>query len=281
MTISKLSLPLLATLISTNICFTAPLMATESTSTTTTPTWYQPTLQVNWYWQLQGEINAPSNAELLDVDLFDTSADKIKALHEQGKKVICYFSAGSHENWREDAKQFPENVLGKALDGWKGERWLDIRFPTVQILMRSRMELAKAKNCDGVEPDNVDAYTNNTGFPLTADDQTTYNLWLAQTAHDLNLSIGLKNAADIVNKLVDHFDFSLTEQCHQYNECDKYLPFIQQGKPVLNAEYAQRYTENLESRNQLCADANSLGLRTLILPLNLDGSFIYNCSSNN
>lgn len=239
--------------------------------------WYQPSTQVTWHWQLQGDVNPNRDAELFDIDLFDTSTQKIQQLHDQGKKVICYFSAGSHEDWRDDAKQFPTAAVGKALDGWKGERWLDIRSPAVQTLMQARLALAKTKQCDGVEPDNVDGYSNHTGFSLNKADQIAYNRWLAQAAHSLNLSIALKNASDITADLVDYFDFSVVEQCHEYNECDKYTIFVQQGKPVLNAEYHQRYITNHNAKERLCDHAKQLGLNTQILPLALDGSFAYRC----
>lgn len=44
-----------------------------------------------------------------------------------GRKVICYFSAGSYENWRPDRHDFPSDVLGNNLEHWEGEKWLDIR----------------------------------------------------------------------------------------------------------------------------------------------------------
>jgi hypothetical protein len=39
----------------------------------------------------------------------------------------------------------------------------------------------------------VDGYANDSGFPLTASEQLTYNKWLSRTAHALGLSIALKN----------------------------------------------------------------------------------------
>ena len=41
--------------------------------------------------------------------------------------ITCYFSAGTFEDWRDDADQFPASVIGKALPEWDGENWLDIR----------------------------------------------------------------------------------------------------------------------------------------------------------
>lgn len=100
------------------------------------------------------------------------------------------------------------------------------------------MDLAVSKGCDGVDPDNVDGYTNNTGFPLTGQQQLTYNRWLAQQAHARGLAIGLKNDLDQIGQLVNDFDWALNEQCFQYNECETLLPFVQAGKPVFGIEYS-------------------------------------------
>ncbi|MFP3534108.1 endo alpha-1,4 polygalactosaminidase, partial [Burkholderia sp. SIMBA_042] len=89
-------------------------------------------------------------------------------LKSQGKRVVCYFSAGSSENWRSDYSQFTAADQGNPLDGWAGERWLDTRSANVRRIMTARMDLAKSKGCDGIDPDNVDGYTNNPGLPLTA-----------------------------------------------------------------------------------------------------------------
>ncbi len=43
-------------------------------------------------------INTSYNVDLYDIDLFDVSEGDIAAIKASGKKVICYFSAGSYEN---------------------------------------------------------------------------------------------------------------------------------------------------------------------------------------
>ena len=105
--------------------------------------------------------------------------------------------------------------------------------------MRKRIEMAVEKGCDGVEPDNVDAYTNGgeTDVPLTGADQLAYNIMLAEEAHALGMSIGLKNDVDQLLELVDHFDWTLNEQCFQYNECGGYEVFVDQDKAVFGVEY--------------------------------------------
>jgi hypothetical protein len=191
--------------------------------------------------------------------------------------VICYFSAGSYEDWRSDVADIPEAALGKTLDGWEDERWMDIRVPEVQELIQTRMILASEKGCDGVEPDNVDAYANDSGFELTARDQLAFNRFFANAAHDLNLSVGLKNDLDQISFLVAYFDFSVNEQCFEYDECDTLSPFIEAGKPVFNAEYKTVWVNDAGERSLLCADANARQFSTLILPLDLDDEFRLSC----
>src|SRR2546430_3388139 len=133
---------------------------------------------------------------MYDIDLFETPQSTIDALHAAGRRVICYLSAGTYEPGRPDSSQFPSSVRGNELPDWPGEYWLDTRSPTVRHIMQARMDLAVTKQCDGIEPDNVDGYTNSPGFALTATTQLDYNNFLATEAHVRNLSVGLKNDTD-------------------------------------------------------------------------------------
>ena len=241
--------------------------------------WYKPDVSTTWYWQLQGEVNISHNVQVYDIDLFDTNLTTIRQLHQQGKKVICYFSAGSYEDWREDKEKFPNELLGNYLDGWEGERWLDISNNTVYAIMQSRLDLAVQKKCDGVEPDNVDGYLNNTDFSLTYQDQLKYNKFLAKEAHARGLAIGLKNDLEQIEELKVLFDFALNEQCNEYNECDNLKQFIVMNKPVFNAEYSQKYIDNINSeKEELCKTSLENKFQTLILPKYLDGSFVIGCN---
>ena len=241
------------------------------------PSYWRPGLTDTWQWQLSGELNTSHAATVYDIDLFDTPVSAIRALQAAGRKVVCYFSAGSSENWRPDFSRFKPGDMGSSLDGWAGERWLDTRSLNVRQIMHARLALAARKGCNGVEPDNVDGYANKSGLPLTADAQLDYNRFLAAEAHSLGLSIGLKNDVDQLADLVEHFDFAVNEQCHEYKECDGYQAFISHGKPVFNAEYAASYRTNPKARAALCADARARGFQTLLLPQELDDSFRYSC----
>ncbi len=223
-----------------------------------------------WYWQLQGSINMSVQAKVYDIDLYDTNVATISSLKQSGRMVICYFSAGTYEDWRSDANLFPSASFGNNVDGWAGEKWIDVRNQAVRDIMTKRMDLAKSKGCDGLEPDNVDGYSNNPGFPLTAQDQINFNSFLADQAHARGMIIALKNSTDLVTALVNKFDFAVVEECFKYNECEAYSPFIAQGKAVLNAEYSS-YSSTI------CTRASSLKFSTVFFNLALNGSVYRPC----
>jgi len=227
--------------------------------------WWRPTPGTSWQWQLTGTIDTSFDVHMYDLDLFDTPQTIINRLHGDGRIVVCYFSAGSYENWRPDADDLPASARGNPLDGWPGERWLDVRDPGVRAVMRARLDRAASRGCDGVEPDNVDGYDNDPGFALTAADQLDYNRFLAAEAHARGLSVGLKNDLAQIDQLLDDFDWSLDEQCFELDECDALTPFISAGKPVFNVEYG-----GSPLAAQVCPSANARNFDTLIKDLDLD-----------
>lgn len=252
-----------------------------SSTATGTPTgaggWWRPSGDATWQWQLQGAINTGYDVDVYDVDLFDTDVALIEDLQSAGRRVVCYFSAGSAEDWRPDFDQFDAGDVGEPLDGWEGERWVDIRSVEVHAIMKARLDLAASKGCDGVEPDNVASFDDDTGFDLTADDQLLYNRLIASEAHARDLTVGLKNDGLQIRELVGSYDFALNEECHEYDECGDYAPFIEAGKPVFNAEYRSSLNDAQALANQICDGAADGGLRTLVLPLDLDDSFRVSC----
>lgn len=237
---------------------------------------WTPKVSDTWHWQISGDLNTEYPVVVYDVDLFDTPTGIIADLHAQGKYVVCYFSAGSSENWRPDYSKFRKADEGNSLNGWAGAKWVDTRSVTVREIMTARLDLAKSKGCDGVEADNVDGYINSPGFPLTATTQLDYNTALAEEAHARGLKIGLKNNVDQLSALQPFFDFAVSEQCHRYNECVEYSVFTRAGKPVFNAEYSSEW-EPPPARAQLCAQSLAANIRTLVLPKSLDDEFRYSC----
>ena len=141
--------------------------------------------------------------------------------------------------------------------------------------MADRIELAAEKGCDGVDPDNVDGYTNQTGFPLNSRQQLSYNRFLFRTAHKYGMAVSLKNDLQQVNELVDYADFAVNESCHEWRECHLLQPFIDAGKPVLHIDY--RFSQDATGRGYHCEHMNALGFQSLTLPLALDDSYRFSC----
>lgn len=230
-----------------------------------TPVW-APDVGASWQWQIQGTIDTSLDVDVYDIDLFDPPDATFDALEDRG--IVCYFSAGSWEDWRDDADEFPDTALGEDLDGWPGERWLDIRDDTVREGMAARLDRAAERGCDAVEPDNVDAYTHATGFSLTYAEQRDYNLWLADQAHDRGLAIALKNDLDQLEDLVDAFDFAVNESCHDYDECDRLAIFTDAGKAALVAEYVDDWDDAQDRADAVCGTHE--GLSTIVKHWDLD-----------
>ena len=234
------------------------------------PGWVPPA-HPTWYWQLDGAVKVNQPAELYDVDGFDTPAATVAALHAAGKHVICYVSAGTSENWRSDFRSFPAGVMGANVDGWAGERWLDIRqWNVLSPIVAARVAMCAGKGFDAVEFDNVDGYQNTSGFPLSAADQLTYNRNLAGAAHASGLLAVLKNDVDQVAALAPSFDLALNEECAKYAECDVYSTFTSKGKPVLEAEYGKTNAKR-------CAAANTAGRMAVYFNVALNGKQYLPC----
>jgi hypothetical protein len=189
-----------------------------------------------------------------DLDGETTSKATVDALHATGKKVICYVDAGTYETGRSDASKFQAvspQIWGSAVAGWPGEYWLDVsRVNDLAPIMQARFQECKAKGFDGIEPDNIDGWSNSTGFSISSAHQIAYNRALAAWAHALGLSIGLKNDLEQVPDLVGNFDWALDEECYAFNECSSLKAFAQAGKAVWIAEYA-----TTTSWDAVCADS--------------------------
>ncbi|MFN2150965.1 MAG: endo alpha-1,4 polygalactosaminidase [Anaerolineales bacterium] len=234
--------------------------------TTLKSTWWQPAAGLTWQWQLGSALDLDLRVDVWDIDL-GVHKSVVDKLHSLDASVICYISVGSYENWRSDASQFPEEVLGKNYEGWSGERWLDIRrIDLLAPIMLARLDDCAAKGFDAVEPDNMEIYTNDTGFPLTYQDQLRYALWLAEQAHARGLAIGQKNAPDQTKDLVNIFDFAITEDAFYYNWAADMLPYIQAGKPVFAAEY----TDLPGDFGEFCGRSQELGFSTILKHRDLD-----------
>lgn len=223
---------------------------------------WPPTLDPNpavqppkWDWQLAVPIvvNPDTTIRIYDIDMFQNEhSGAVQTLHGKGYHVICYVDVGSWENWRDDAAQFPTSILGNTYSGFPDEKWLDVRDvnpaksttgTALATILGARFDRAKNMGCDAIEPDNIDGYDTtahgSSGFPLTYADQIYFNLWVATQVHGRGMLVGLKNDINQAQdaQIYNAFDFVVSEQCVQYNECGFFSKFLALNKPVFEAEY--------------------------------------------
>ncbi|WOO86362.1 uncharacterized protein LOC62_08G009841 [Vanrija pseudolonga] len=168
---------------------------------------WQPPVGASWQIVLSQSIVASDvptitpDVDVYDVDLFDTPPETIAALHARGKHVVC-----SYEAWRTDAARFDNGDLGSALKGWQGENWVKTGSPTVRAVMTSRIQLAASKGCDAHRPGKR-RRLNCVEF-------------LASTAAGYKMSIGLKNAGDIIPSVLSSVGFSVNEHSELNAACN-------------------------------------------------------------
>lgn len=252
---------------------------------------WTPPVGATWNYMLRQTVDediaaSDNTAEVWDIDLFDNDANAIDALHSAGKRALCYFSAGTFENWRPDKSDFDESDLGEALEEWEGEQWLDTTSDNVRKIMRARLDMAMEKECDGVEPDNIDAYDNENGLDLDESDAAEYVIFLASEAHFRNLSLALKNGARIISDVIDVVDYSVQEQCVKYDECSEFGAFIDANKPVFHVEYPKGDDANNsndvddKTERKICDNSAAARFSTIIKNMDLD-QWVEPCSSYN
>ncbi|HTU59262.1 MAG TPA: endo alpha-1,4 polygalactosaminidase [Polyangiales bacterium] len=209
------------------------------------------------HYQITGTPQLDAAADLFVLDLFDTEAEDLAALHARGRVAIAYLSAGSHEPWRPDADDFPEQAIGSRLASYPNESWLDIRAASVRALMHKRLQLARNKGFDGIYPGSLDAYRSQSGFTLSESDQLDYDRFLASEARALGLSPGLSGDFMLGAQLIDAFDWAIAFGCFAADSCERLTPWAERNKPVFDLE--------LEGElSTLCPMADALGFSLVL-----------------
>lgn len=229
---------------------------------------WRPAPDAGFQVQFDGEaIDLSIDAAVYDLDLFETDPALIAALHARGRRVLCYLSVGTREDWRPDAWRFPAAAVGRAYPEWPGESWLDIRrLDDIGPVLLARLDLARDKGCDGIEPDNLDGYETDSGFPLTGTDTVRFVRWLAAAARARGLSFGLKNSPDLLGDLLPDIDWVLIEDCHVQGWCDAIAPARAAGLAVFQVEY----TDSDLDWPEACAAAQKRGFVLILKNRALD-----------
>ena len=219
--------------------------------------------------------NYTTEAEVVDIDAFSATAQLVANLQAQGKKVLAYISVGSVENFRPDAGDFPTSVIGNIYEGFPDENWINIRrIDLIGPIMQARMDMIVDKGFDGIEPDNINGYQNNTGFNLTEEDAKAYSRFLIEEAHERGLSIGQKNAEELIPDMVDEFDWLLTEDAYVEDFYQQLSPYITANKAVFFVEYTDRTNES-EFQSAICLVASARNYSAVLKDRDLTDTTVY------
>jgi len=164
---------------------------------------------------------------------------------------MCYFSGGGSESWRPDYKSIKQSDMGDTMPKWPGEHYLNLRSPTVWKFMQNRVKMAYDKGCDALDPDNLDPFNDDFqrggGFkpPLVEADSVEFVKKLSAEARRYGMSMGLKNAEELLPNVTQYIHFAVNEECATYERgCKQYEPLLRAGKPVFHFEYVKILDKN-------------------------------------
>jgi hypothetical protein len=117
-----------------------------------------------------------------------------------------------------------------------------------------RLTLAADKGFDGVLLVSLDAYLAESGFALSAADQLTYNLWLAERAAQAGLAAGISSDWPHAAQLAAHYAFAIHANCVVDQRCAELDAYRAEGRAVFDLETA------FDDSASVCAAASRLDL---------------------
>lgn len=193
---------------------------------------------VKWDYQIGGAYTPPAGVGIVSRD---RSAAPAPGLYN-----ICYVNAfqaqpDATDWWRAN---HPDLLLKTAAgapvidENWN-EQLLDVstdaKRAALAKIVGGWFDDCRAKGFQAVEPDNLDSYSRSQGL-LTADQDAAMATELARAAHAAGLAVAQKNTTEFLPRAKTiGFDFAVTEQCGDYDECGKYAAVY--GSKVVDVEY--------------------------------------------
>jgi hypothetical protein len=228
--------------------------------------WWCPEPAPGLTWQVQRlvPIDATVEAEIFGVPMFATDAATVASLQGEGRRVICWFSAGI-STWNDPDRGIVLPATGPDIVPGQPERWMDLGSPIVRDAMLVRLDQAVALGCDAVEPGDIDGYLVDSGLPLTRDGTVEFAAWLAEGAHARGLAIALNDGNELASELASSVDFAMDYGCLAAGTCEQLGVLTAAGKLVLHAELipADMVMDVEMFAVDVCADSDALALVTI------------------
>ena len=221
-----------------------------------------------------------TSSQIVDLDVLDTEKTTIEKLKKQWKVVIWYINVWAIENYRDDYKNFPKNVIWKTYSWWEDEKYLDVRkYEDFKKYILNRLDIAQEKGFDWIEPDNMDTYDNfsETWFKILQWDMKEYLTWLNIEVNKRWMFLIQKNAPELSLKMEKKFDAALLEWAFYNNFEDDFKNYIKNWKKVFNVEYTDNTTKKYFLEN-ICPKSKKMWFISILKNRNLD-DFIVNCKN--
>ena len=220
------------------------------------------------------------NSKVIDLDVLDTQKEIITKLKSEWKTVIWYINVWAIENYRDDYNDFPKNVVWKTYPGWEDEKFLDVRnYEKFQKLLLNRLDIAKEKWFDGIEPDNMDTYDtfSETWFKIYQWDMEKYLIWLNSEVNKRWMFLIQKNAPELSKRMEKYFDWALLEWAFYNSFSEKFSNYIKSWKTVFNVEYKDNTTKK-EFLEKICPKSKEIWFTSILKNRDLD-KYILTCDN--
>lgn len=229
--------------------------ATVSASATATATasagsWSPPPANASFDYQIGGAYTPPAGVTVVSRDHDASPA--------AGLYNICYVNAFQAQT--DAASWWETNHPDLLLHDAKGNLVVDPDWDEILLdystaakraalttVVGTWIDQCAGKGFQGLEPDNLDAYTRSKGL-LTQAEAVAYAGSLITYAHGKGLAVGQKNTADLSTASAKQagFDFAVAEECADYDECQNYTATY--GAHVIVIEYtAGQFTKACNS----------------------------------
>lgn len=204
---------------------------------------------------------------------------------DSSRYSICYVNAFQTQPDEREAlaRDHPEVLLtgpdGPVTDpDWPDEQLFDLSTPELRgevlTLVEPWIAGCAEDGFEAIEADNLDAWTRSQGL-YTREDAEAFAEDLTALAHEHDLAIGQKNAAEVDGPSLG-FDFAVTEECAVFDECRAFSSLYDES--VIEVEYTDNGREAFAEACRDRYDDHPITLRDRdLLPTDEEGHVFETC----
>jgi hypothetical protein len=231
-----------------------------------------------------GDGPPQTDPTIYDVDGIENTTADVTEFHNLGDKVVCYVEIGAAGNYYSASEEGitttyysqlqADGDLGNSLAGYP-EQFININAPSAVSIVESMIQQqCAAKGFDGVETDLDETgggNEGNTGFSISVAQNETYDQTIAAYIHSLGMAWFSKDTSDtdstsFVDALEPYAQATIDEQASEYGSIGLDSVYVQDGKPVFDAEYS-----GSETTASFCSADNANNINGTLFDTNLDG----------